>query len=676
MGASKPRRYLFTGGGTGGHVAPALAIAEAVRERHPEARFLYVGVAGKAEATMVPRAWKEDIEAGRASLRFVRSRGYPGLRDPVAFGRFCLALGLGTLKALLLLLVFRPHGIVASGGYVAAPALFAAVALRRARLLKTAILLHEQNAVPGRLNRLAARFADCVGLAFPGTKVAAARVAYVGYPVRRSVTRSLAQADGSSRQVAREALGLPQDARVVFAFGGSQGARTLNRALTAALPALLADPRLHVVHGTGKRLAGNRYDGAADVERVLSGLEGLPEGWRDRVRHQDFIHDMGTTYAASDLVICRGGAGSLNEVSANGVPAIVIPKANLPGDHQAFNARVLERMGGARVLYERIDLEGEEAVEVVDPALLAETVRELLDDPSGRASMTDQAAALVRSDTTAKTALLLDSLDGTAEAPVLAEPPALPEERLLGLTSAGLERVLGTVERGEETLSPDERAIALYKIDGYLAGAGYVQPARGCRMVGRGGFTERLEVLLTFATARDASGTHRHLPIVRRDALLGLGLLGALDESVVQALVAGLSDPYFEARAEAARAVTALARTRDTPAAFQELVAPLVQASADRSFETRLSALLALGEIGTSADEVLAALRARAFDSNWRVRQALFDALSRLLERGVVTADVAQAEGDAVLRTSDGYRPTFMLKESFNGLRQRTEAHR
>ena len=614
---------------------------------------------------MVPRAWQDDIAAGRAALKFASSRGYPGTSNPVALARFAISLGLGTLRALLLLLVFRPDVIVATGGYVAAPSLFAAVVLRRLRLLKPQIFVHEQNAVLGRLNKLAASFADRVGVAFPDTPVDPSRKVYVGYPVRGAVVGSAGGAE--ARASARQALGLPEDAKVLFAFGGSQGARTINRGLVDALPRLLADEQIHVIHGTGKRLAGNPYDGAADVEGRLQGLEGLPSGWRDRYRSSDFFHDMGTCYAAADVVLCRGGAGSLTEVCANGVAALVVPKANLPGDHQAFNANVLRRLGAAELVFERVDLQGDEAVETVDSAELADVVSQLMNDPARRAAMVEAGRTMYQPRTLALIGELVDSLGGRQPAPEQLPAPELPDDRILGLDSIRLEGLLVRAKRGDETLTDEERRTALYKIDGYLAAAGYVLPARGCRMVGCGGYAERIDVLISFATARDGAD-YTQLPIVRRDAFKGLGALGVADAAVLEALTAGYLDPYFEARAEAVAATLAIAHPVDDPAAFESLLGPLVDRTTDKSFEVRVGAIRALGELTGDFDRVKEPFRRHRFDPNWKVRTALLKALTRLARRGIIDDATAGAEGGEVLRTSDGYRIMFELKQAFGEL--------
>jgi UDP-N-acetylglucosamine--N-acetylmuramyl-(pentapeptide) pyrophosphoryl-undecaprenol N-acetylglucosamine transferase len=667
---STARCFLFTGGGTGGHVAPALAIAEELRQRHPEARFHYVGVAGKAEATMVPRAWKLKGDGGTDQLHFVRSQGFPGKSPRLLI--FALVLLLGVLKAMTILIRYRPQLVVATGGYVSAPIVFAVAALRKLRLANPVVFIHEQNAAPGRMNQLGVRIANRVGVSFPGTPIARSKRLEVGYPVRKMVSSSQdPDAVARARAEARAELEIPADAKVVFAFGGSQGARTINRLMVDALPQLLEDPSVYVIHGTGKRLKGNAYDGMADVQTRTRTLQGLPADWEKRVIRKDFFHDMGTYYAATDVVVCRAGAGSLNEVCAYGVAAVTIPKANLPGDHQACNARVMERLGAAAVVYERVAVESldtEGPVESVAPQSLMEVLSPLLQDFSARAEMCRKSRELFDPGTNSRIADWLEYLVQIREEP---DPPTLPEleeERVLGLGHGAMVGFLQRLHGGrtdEPPLSEDERRLALYKIDGYLASSSFTPVARGCRMVGFGGFEERLPILCFMA--RVPNGQAREIwPIVRRDALHGIGLLGSCDAQVLSTLKESLSDPYFEARYRAAWAIKVLsAGHRD---ALSDLVPVLVQTHEYSYFEVRIQVLLALGEVATAFEPIAAALRAHRFDSNWKVRQALLTALSRLAERGIISEEIAGTEGREVMLSGSGYLTHYPLKKAYNDL--------
>ncbi len=254
-GMNGPKRILLTGGGTAGHVNPALAIGKALAA--DGARLLFVGVRGRAEAEVVPR---EGIP-----IRFVRASAYPGARLSLDLLRFLANLSVGVVQAGAILLTFRPDVIVGTGGFASAPVLLAAAFLRRVRLTHVRIFVHEQNATPGKLNQLVGRLADRVFVTFPETlRCFPGNAVVTGYPLRRRIA-------AVDRDHARAQLDftIPSGRQVVFVFGGSQGARTINRAIVDALGHLLPiRERLFIVHGTGLSKKGG-YDPASDVRARL-----------------------------------------------------------------------------------------------------------------------------------------------------------------------------------------------------------------------------------------------------------------------------------------------------------------------------------------------------------------------------------------------------------------------
>lgn len=645
-----PRRFLLTGGGTGGHVTPALAAAGALRERYPDADFRYVGLADKAEGVMAPKA---DLPLSR-----VTSRGFP----PLGLGLvpFAWDLGRGVLSALFILLRHRPSLIIATGGYASAPVVLANALLRALRLSRCPLLVHEQNSYLGRMNRLAVRLADLVAVSFPETlaSLPAGRSVYVGYPVRKSCAPG-------DRDAARQALGIPDDARVVFAFGGSQGARTINRAVVDAANTLLSEPDVWILHGCGRPFGpagtGKRYDGLDDVERRLQ--QQAPDlADNTRYRRFGFIDDMAACYAASDLVICRGGAGSLMEVCAQQCAAVVIPKANLPGDHQVRNARLLERAGACRIVYERIAAgHSNGAVPYVAGDRLAKLVTRLLDDTARRRTMAAAAAGLATTDARDLLGACAASLLGDAPRPTSLATPAYPADRVMGLGSAAMERLLSQVQDGSESpLNEAEHELLLSKIDGLLASSDWVQRARGCRISGLAGYLAGAEILVELA--------RRDVPMVRRDALRGLRGLGpdALDPAGLgTVLLQGLVDNYYEARAEAAETVTTVAAAL-SDSVREQVATRLATMVTDASFEVRMAACKALGRVADDPAEVQEALHRLHFDPVWKVRGMLFDAYAELADRGVMTADTARDELDQVLITANGYLTEYQIRHHRN----------
>ncbi|HOX25585.1 MAG TPA: glycosyltransferase [Candidatus Krumholzibacteria bacterium] len=645
-----PRRFLLTGGGTGGHVTPALAAAGALAERYPDAQFRYVGLADKAEGVMAPQAGYP--------LSRVHSRGLP----PPGPGLLCFAwhLGRGILAGLGILLRDRPSLIIATGGYVAAPLVLANALLRRLRLSRAPLLVHEQNSHLGRLNRVAAGVADLVAVSFPETlrELPNGKGVYVGYPVRASCARG-------DRDPARRALGIPRDALVVFAFGGSQGARSLNHAVADAAPALLGDDRLWLIHGCGrpfgKRPARDAYHGYRDVEARLRERDpALLE--HPRYRRLDFIDGMADCYAASDLVVCRAGAGSLMEVCAQGRPAVVIPKANLPGDHQVRNARLLERAGACRVLYERIDPRDAGRHEpAVSGERLAALVTDLLDDGARRERMAAAAANLITTDARRLLGDCAVYLLGDGPRPAAATPPPFPDDRVMGLDASGMERLLQQVaSEFAPPLDAAERELLLSKIDALLASRSWLDRARGCRVAGFAGYGDAAPALRRLAAS--------DLPLVRRDALKGLRGLGPAALSAdarLETLLGGLNDPYYEARVEAA--LTAAAGAGKLGAeARRQLTERLAQLCRDSSFEVRMAAVRALGRLADAPEPVMTALERVQFDPVWKVRGALFQAYAELADRQVISPTAAHAALDAVLITANGYLTDYEIRHRRN----------
>ena len=317
LAPGRPRRLALTGGGTGGHVYPALAIAEALATEFPE--VLFVGTRRGLESRIVPAA----------GVAMATVHAAPLLRSvSPALVRTLFSNALGYLEALRVLARFRPDLLVATGGYVALPVVAAMRTLRALGRSHARIAVLEPNAVSGLANRLVAPLADDVWYgASPGRELGP-NEAVVGIPVRAALRHPMASAE------ARAALGLDPARATVVAIGGSQGARSINGAIAgwaeAGLPAGL---QIAVIAGT----------------RDAAGLRARLAG-RERVVVLDYLADPRAAYAAADLVVARAGASTLGELAATGVPALLVPYPHATADHQTRNAAVYAAGGAARTL--------------------------------------------------------------------------------------------------------------------------------------------------------------------------------------------------------------------------------------------------------------------------------------------------------------------------------------
>jgi UDP-N-acetylglucosamine--N-acetylmuramyl-(pentapeptide) pyrophosphoryl-undecaprenol N-acetylglucosamine transferase len=647
-------RYLVTGGGTGGHVYPAIAIADEIKRRDPTAQFLYVGVKGKSEASIVPRRGYP--------LRFVQSEGWPGGRQPVALLRFAIKLSLGILKSFYLLMVFRPRLIIGSGGYVSAPIMIAAILLRRLKLYSGKTFIHEQNTFPGKLNRLVGARVDRVGVSFAETLKYFPRTGtYVGYPVRREL-------GFAERDAARARLKIPAGKKVIFAFGGSQGARTINRAIVEALPFLKERDDLYIIHGTGA-YRGPNYDAVGDTRARLQALE--LDSSPDFYMNQDYFHNIEDVYAVADLVVCRGGAGTLTEIAARGLPSLIIPKANLPGDHQVKNARALANVGAGRVIYERVELTEGGIEERVPGDFLAKALLELLDDPAQLAEMSRSAKAFYRSDSLGRIGDVLAGLLEPAHAQHTQEEVAEPVQTGPDFESLGPVALVSYLERRERRnegpLTQSDLEYLQYRTDDYLASRRWEVRNRGVKLVGLLGYQERRPHLLFLLKERRPvslpqrllGGDYEQVGFIRRNVFEALRRLNVLDREVLDIIQLGLEDNYFEVRTQACLTVAHFAdRLGDTAPQIASQLRHLLR---DSSFEVIIAAARALGKVSTDG-AIAEDFKQFLFNKNWKIRQAIVQSLGMLLERRVLRPSQVSAFLEEMLITSNGFQPMFPLK--------------
>ena len=352
---------VIAAGGTGGHLYPALAVARELQVAAPHIRVAFAGSAAGLEAGVVPAAGYEFVPLASGPWR----RGHP---MSLVAGAAQAARGAWQARALYRRLGAR--ALFSTGGFASAPAHLAAA------LGGLPVVLHEPNAVPGVVTRLFARGAHRVtlGRAEAAPRLGGAPVLVTGVPVRAEIR-------GWDRARARAALGLPSQATVILALGGSRGAGGLNRALAAALPALGSLP-----HGTRLLWLCGRAEEAA--------LAPVAAAAPVAVDLRGYLDDMGAALAAADFAVCRAGAGTLAELAAAALPALLVPFPHAADGHQALNAAGVAAAGAARVLPEA----------GLDGSVLAAAIAWLAGDEAARAAMSRAAGSLDRPDAAARIA--------------------------------------------------------------------------------------------------------------------------------------------------------------------------------------------------------------------------------------------------------------------------------
>ena len=352
---------LVMAGGTGGHVYPALAVAELLRQWG--VRIVWLGTRNGLEARVVPAA---GFEMEWISIRGVRGAGWR------RWMMMPLRMAVALMQAARAVFRHRPDALLGMGGFVSAPGGLAAWLLRRP------LLIHESNAVAGTTNRVLARLSKYAMTGFPGV-LHGAKVHHVGNPVRSAI---------SSLDAPLQRLAARSGPVRLLVLGGSRGAAALNRLLVPALLRLSATQRLQVWHQTG----------ADAVRQVRTGYEEV--GIEARV--VAYIDDMAEAYAWADLAVCRAGAMTVSELSAAGLGAVLIPYPYAIDDHQTANARYLEAQGAGVVIAEH-DLNADRFSAVLQP---------LLTDRSRIVDMAKCARQLALPDATRRVAqLCLDAIN-------------------------------------------------------------------------------------------------------------------------------------------------------------------------------------------------------------------------------------------------------------------------
>lgn len=355
------RKYILAGGGTSGHINPALAIADEIKRREPEAEILFCGTARGLESDMVPRAGY--------SFQEIRAKGLPSKPGKEAVKALKEILA-GRKQCIQLIKRYKPDAVIGTGGYVCSPLISAAARL------KVPALLHEQNAYPGRSNKMMAGRCQSVCISFPGTEKyfrTSAPVVLTGNPVRQIFFEL-------EKKQARQQLEIGDQERLVLIMGGSLGAATLNNAVIGLAKdetwkAFVADDnKIRLVLAAGRQ----------HYEAVI----GQVRAERLDLDVKEYLFDAQLWMAAADLVVARAGAMTCAELAALGRASVLVPYPFAAGDHQTYNANALVKAGAAFIQKD----------ELCTPSWLSVTLIDLLSDRALLSQMGAAARKLAKPD--------------------------------------------------------------------------------------------------------------------------------------------------------------------------------------------------------------------------------------------------------------------------------------
>ena len=369
---------IFTCGGTGGHINPAIAVANILKERRPDTKFLFIGAQGHMEEQLVPAAGYELVTLPGSGLS--RRLNPEGIKKNIHAIK-CVLSAVNKCKKIIR--DFGADVIVGTGGYASFPALLAG------SQLKVPTVVHEANAVPGLTTKMAAAVADRVLVCFDESVryyKKPEQVEVVGMPVRQEFLFG-------NKEAARKELGIDDGKPVILSAFGSQGAKVMNETMADMMPLEQKDGfPFHHIHATGS--FGKEWM----PERVKN--NGVDFENQPTLDIREYIYNMPTVMAAADVMISRAGSATCNEIAAAGVPCVLIPSPNVTNNHQEKNARVLEEAGGAMVVLEKD----------CTPEKMYELVSGLLADKRRRNEMTTALHTLVKSDSAQRICDIVEEL--------------------------------------------------------------------------------------------------------------------------------------------------------------------------------------------------------------------------------------------------------------------------
>ncbi|MDQ0059404.1 undecaprenyldiphospho-muramoylpentapeptide beta-N-acetylglucosaminyltransferase [Paenibacillus harenae] len=357
-------RIVLTGGGTGGHIYPAVAIGKQMQQDNPDTQLLYIGTNKGMESRIVP---EQGIPFEAIEITgFRRKLSIDNVKTVLRFLK-------GVRRSKALLRKFKPDVVVGTGGYVCGPVVYAAAKLG------IPTLIHEQNAIPGLTNQFLSRYASTIGVSFKQSEKLfpkAKKTLYTGNPCATNVLRAATGKGCAS-------LGLPPRSRFVLIVGGSRGAKALNEAVIEMAPLMGQTTDVHFVFVTGDSYYAST---SSRIEQVS------PDGMKN-VKLIPYLNNMAEVLVDATLVVSRSGASSLAEMTALGLPSILIPSPNVTNNHQEANARSLVDAGAAEMILEK-DLTGESLLSRIQKLLNDDKLMKQMAEASKSFAMPDSAAII------------------------------------------------------------------------------------------------------------------------------------------------------------------------------------------------------------------------------------------------------------------------------------------
>ena len=662
-------KYIITGGGSGGHIYPALAIADYIKKTERDSEFLYIGTKDKMEARIVP--------ARGYDIKFVTAMGMPARKLSFSFLIFLFKLLYGIIKSSLYIHKFKPDMIIGTGGFVSAPVVFAGAFLRKLKISKVKIFLHEANSEPGKMIKFAGRYCDGVGTAYKSClKYFKSNGEYVGFPVRDEFF-------AGNKTKSREILNIPKETFLVIVVGGSQGARTINRGIVDSLKRLKEEdiPNLKIIHATGKN--NPEYKAEDDTAKRFKFNDISEVDYNNFYKRQDYINDIKDHLFAADLVVTRGGAAFLTEIAVCSLASIIIPKAGLSGDHQVVNAEYMKFNGASEIIYEHALLEKDEFFIKINGVELAEKIISLFNNPDklkimgkscssiidnvGMGKIYDFIKYIQRSETIDSSSKNLEIIKS------LKKESVNKRNEYTGMYVNSIVSKLNRLSK-QEILKDSNLKYLQYRGSHLFLSSLWQVRNNGVKIAGLTAdvskipflsklFNDKTKVNLLY---RFLGGDFAQVGFIRRNILIAYRQIDHFDEIILNDIINGLEDKYYEVVVEALSSINHFYDQIDVENREKIKIRVEFLLSKSRNFKIITKAILAYGKM-IKEYEQFSIFESFYFSENHKIREAILKNILFLKEKGIfLNQDRNKKLLDKILLTSSGFIPDFEMKKIMN----------
>jgi UDP-N-acetylglucosamine--N-acetylmuramyl-(pentapeptide) pyrophosphoryl-undecaprenol N-acetylglucosamine transferase len=643
---SVKKRIILTGGGTGGHVYPSLAIYNILKKKNYTSEVLYLGIKGRAEEIIVPKH--------KIKIEYIKS-------SPFAGGSF-----IGKIKSLFIImqgvfisikkiLKFRPHIIVATGGYVSAPVVMAGFILKP--FLKLKIIVEEQNLVPGMLNKAASLLSDIVLVNCRETAyfIWSNRCIHAGYPVRKEYVE-----DYDKKEI-RKKLGIPNNKFMVLVTGGSLGARSINRLFGESLKDFSRWDNIFIVHSIG--LAENDcYNAFEDTKNILkqnlkkqfNEEEFIAYNKKGKVFYKGykFLHNIVDYQKAADMIVSRGGAGGIAEIAALSKPSVIIPKRGLPGDHQELNAINIGEKGGADIIFEKYD--SEKKIDYIDKKEFIKVLKTMVADKNKIKRIVEEVSKFHKKDSEK---IIYDSIYRCVEGEYLDFISEIIEPKFVKF-----QRQFDSLILYLDNLVKDKGADNLYyrfyniKIDDYINSDNFLVVNKGIKLIG----SLRREDLYPWINKNFDS----FKGFLKRNSLIALKKSENYFPFFKKLIKKGLSDSYYEVRREAIKFYLKFHKEIGKERKIVKKIKQMIS-SRTESFEVKSQAIVA-SVIFLNETEFIEFNERFLYARNIRLREALLEAIEFGIKNGFLT-DKKRVKTfvKKMLITTSEFKPEFRVRGKY-----------